>query len=678
MEIRGIRHALLLAAVLAVSGSVLHAQAGDGWRLLTTRHFTPRFAAAAAVFHDRLWLIGGGLDYGEGMPAVNDVWSSADGSVWEPVAMDPPFPPRAGGTALVFQGKLWLFGGENTDSYLDWGGGLQDLWSSADGRAWEEVRLPFAAVEDARVRGYLFQGSFWLTLHGKDGAVRFFRSADGTGWTEAGSAKIPEATSFWEAGGSAWASSGTNDRIDSEKALWKSADGVSWRKAAEDFSPAFEAAPISLRGGLLGAEQGCIWQSADGVEWREATSPADGMWTGDLSTAAKGYTRYQKREYALVAFRDSAWMLGGRMLEASASGGVATGYDVATSEVWASADGRSWTRKAGLDRPSGGAAAMPAAAMPARSGHALVSFHGAFHLTGGMFGQSYYADCWKSADGKTWNALTPVKAFWAYSGASAPASATMFPPRKNHAMAVFKDRIWVVAGRVRARDRDADPFVADVWSSADGATWRREVDKAPFPAREGHGLVVHGGELVLYGGVGWNGQKKTAEALGDAWASADGVSWRRLEQGEARLPAGGFFGAASFQGKLWRAGGSFDKEGKWYSTWSVFSSADGRDWKAEASLPAPWESGACLTAGSRLVLLGGFSNGNADLVWTTADGALWSSVDLPRRFDPSWGAAAAVLGDTILYTGGNTDREGPPLGTAWALPLGAVEAFDGR
>ncbi len=73
----------------------------------------PVYGHAAAVFDGDLWVLGGqgSGDDGSGTPTGSHVWRSPDGDVWTAVSPDAPFPPRWYHQAVVFQETLWVLGG---------------------------------------------------------------------------------------------------------------------------------------------------------------------------------------------------------------------------------------------------------------------------------------------------------------------------------------------------------------------------------------------------------------------------------------------------------------------------------------------------------------------------------------------------------------------------------------
>lgn len=83
------------------------------------KHWAGRAGLSAAVFKGYIYVMGGSVNddssiVGGGAPArqyFNDVWRSHDGQKWEKVG-NAPWAPRAGGVAVVKEGYLYMVGGE--------------------------------------------------------------------------------------------------------------------------------------------------------------------------------------------------------------------------------------------------------------------------------------------------------------------------------------------------------------------------------------------------------------------------------------------------------------------------------------------------------------------------------------------------------------------------------------
>lgn len=108
-----------------------------------------RAGLSAIVFKGEIYVMGGSFNDD---PAViggpptrvyfNDVYKSADGKTWELVTDSAPWAPRAGAALAVKDGKLFLFGGEDGFICIP---GLRcppyynDVWSTRDGKNWQLV-----------------------------------------------------------------------------------------------------------------------------------------------------------------------------------------------------------------------------------------------------------------------------------------------------------------------------------------------------------------------------------------------------------------------------------------------------------------------------------------------------------------------------------------------------------
>ncbi len=172
----------------SASNEVWSSTDGAKWDLATKNAgWTPRIAAGAVVFKDKMWILGGTENYyfGDNKSIKNDVWASADGKEWKLMAANPGWSPRAYHQAVVHAGKIWIFGGGN---YVPEYHARNDVWCSNDGVTWTEVtakapwsaRLWFSAVT-YRDRMWVLGG--WSNNPSKNwGDV--WHSKDGKNWQE--------------------------------------------------------------------------------------------------------------------------------------------------------------------------------------------------------------------------------------------------------------------------------------------------------------------------------------------------------------------------------------------------------------------------------------------------------------------------------------------------------------
>jgi len=143
-----------------------------------------------------------------------------------------------------------------------------------------------------------------------------------------------------------------------------------------------------------------------------------------------------------------------------------------------------------------------------------------------------------------------------------------FSPRYQHTCVALNSRLWVIGGT------DGNVHLNDVWSSANGVTWTRETAAAPFSGRAGHSCEALNGRLWVIGG-----QVAVNDDLKDIWSSADGINWRQ-ETAAAAFSARGFHTSVILNFQFFVIGGT-DPNNRWLN--DVWSSADGVNWTTKTT-----------------------------------------------------------------------------------------------
>jgi len=123
---------------------------GVHWTQLTeAAPWAGRAGLSAAVFKGAIYVMGGSFNDDSaivgGQPArvyFNDVGKSKDGITWKLLTEAAPWAPRAGGVAVTKGGYLYMVGGE--DGFICQEGGrcppyYNDVWRTRNGRDWELV-----------------------------------------------------------------------------------------------------------------------------------------------------------------------------------------------------------------------------------------------------------------------------------------------------------------------------------------------------------------------------------------------------------------------------------------------------------------------------------------------------------------------------------------------------------
>ena len=199
-----------------------------------------------------------------------DVWSSKDGAVWTPETVNAPWEGRAGLSAVVHNGAIFLLGGSQGDDVSTGGTGrilFDDVWMSRDGRNWKEVKskgpkwAPRAGAAVVSKNGYIY------VLGGERGFS--------CGFDLASPCQPATDTLYF------------ND-------VWRSRDGTKW----EQVTPSAGWSPrpghqcvvvldqIVCFGGYgeipgvppIAANPMDIWTSKDGATWTELMPPASPPW----------------------------------------------------------------------------------------------------------------------------------------------------------------------------------------------------------------------------------------------------------------------------------------------------------------------------------------------------------------------------------------------------------------
>ena len=198
--------------------------------------FSPRAFHQVAVFKDKFWLNGGisGVANGDFVGFSKDIWTSADGKNWER-SSTPPFEARFGHNLVNFKGKLWFMGGHPDEN--------GDVWSSEDGISWvlQTARSGFGYRNWASV--VVYKEELWLIgghtfkepFGGRMNDV--WSSSDGKTWRQrtpgaAFSASLEHKTVIFKdmmfvIGGDAGQ---TRADVDLKNDVWFSTDGIDWKK----------------------------------------------------------------------------------------------------------------------------------------------------------------------------------------------------------------------------------------------------------------------------------------------------------------------------------------------------------------------------------------------------------------------------------------------------------------
>lgn len=304
-------------------------------------------------------------------------------------------------------------------------------------------------------------------------------------------------------------------------AAWQKLSDKQW-SAREGLMGVATSRGIFMAGGrdVFGAKTAHdVWRTDNGTEWSKVASAP-----------------WPSRAYhAFMELKGCLYVMGGQSVSF-----VKPFYN----DVWRSCDdGKTWQ-------------SLGNAPWRARAGVAFTTHKGRMYIAGGCYGSSigkgrkFLSDVWSSADGITW-VETTSNASWS--------------PRSGPRLVSFNDTLLIVAGE---RGFTPDVQLRDVWQSSDGKRWKLLTAEPGWSARSGHGVVVHGNELLVI--AGW-------PYLHDMWSSADGVAWTLRSNATWNCDSDScgkfdFWSLITEAGALMTMGGShaYSTFGKlWADTWQL-------------------------------------------------------------------------------------------------------------
>ena len=266
-----------------------------------------------------------------------------------------------------------------------------------------------------------------------------------------------------------------------------------------------------------------VWSSVDGAKWvlEKPNTFLDRTFNGRADWEGRHTAGY-------AVHQDKLWIVGGDCNQGH--------YQ---NDVWNSVDGRQW--KLVNQR-------VPWAP---RALHYTVAFHDRIWVMGGQTmpafagaKEKFHRDVWNSKDGVRWQKLAPQAPYWSARGMIGGS-------------VVFRGRMWILGGGTY--DTPTTPqrkFFNDVWSSADGMSWKQHLKNAPWHPRQYHEVAVFDDRMwVLEGYHAQGGNRR------DVWFSSDGVSWHEVPKTpwKPRHAASVF----TYQDALWMVAGNNMEKDVW-------------------------------------------------------------------------------------------------------------------
>jgi hypothetical protein len=275
----------------------------------------PRDSAGELVYNGKMWLFGGWFN--SLGPFPNDVWRSTDGAHWQRILASAPWVHADLPTTLVHDNKMWFMAGWSKGR-LPGASASNQVWSSTDGAKWNCATANAAWRPRCGAAGAVHNGRMWIL----GGVERYYdgdkllndvwSSADGVHW-EAAAQQAPWPPRAYHAalsfGGKLWVFGGGN-YVPTYRAyndVWNSSDGVHWTKVL-DQAPWhariwFSAVVYRNRMWLLGG-----WSNQPSQNWNDVWFTADGANWQQLPTDKVWSKRH---EHSAYVFDDKIWIAGG-------------------------------------------------------------------------------------------------------------------------------------------------------------------------------------------------------------------------------------------------------------------------------------------------------------------------------------------------------------------------------
>ena len=274
---------------------------GCSWTQVTSvGNLTARSGHSGLVFNKKMWLFGGttGSSYfKETFNSDNGAWTSNTAPGWS---------GRGNHVSLRFKGKRWVIGGDNSTNTFG------DVWSSSTGLTWENQNVTNGFSARQGHAGVVFKDQMWI-LGGQAGSSYLndvWSSIDGKNW-----GKIDNDTPMWSGryGHAAvvydnkiWVMGGNDNESADSHEVWYSSNGktrdnstisVTW-DGMKDFGAQVFDGKIWILGGNDNGSKIKKYFSFDGIEWSKDDQAAVPDWS-------------QRSKLVSYDFENYLWVVGG-------------------------------------------------------------------------------------------------------------------------------------------------------------------------------------------------------------------------------------------------------------------------------------------------------------------------------------------------------------------------------
>lgn len=632
----------------------------------------------AVVFNNKMWVLGG-MSSG-GSPVAN-VYCSNDGTTWSDSTCgtaSAPWGAEYGLSAVVFNNKIYVIGGNNGSSTLN------DVWSSSDGTNWTEVTAgscstacanSFPARSNAQV--FVFGNKLYI-MGGFSGATYYddvWSSTDGSTWTQV--------TANGTSSNAPWSGRGNVAGVVYNGDMW-------------------------IMGGWNGTSYlNDVWCSADGANWYDTTT--GGQCGGTSAASWSG-----RNAPASVVYQNRIWVMGGKTgtsnwasdvwSSAPPAIGVGTSLAAADTSITSPADGQPFRLRLDVNVANASLSA---------SGQAFKLQYAP--LTGGSCAASAFFDV---------TSTTPVSYYNNSVGSPGEDISTTFPTdpasptgytaenyqqygtnyfSNPYAISAGYDGYWdfalttnqAIAGTTYClkmvqytalQDRETNfttytnyPEITAPASSLGQASYRFYKNQDATSAGGGWtqaatsgtnyaaALGRYQGTSLVYNNKLWmlGGYSSSSALLNNVYSSTDGSNWTQATAA-AGWTARGEFASVVFNNEMCILGG-FDSSSQYKD--DVWCSSDGSAW-TQVTAAASWAGRQGLRALSyngKMYIMGGYDGTNEyNDVWSTSDGSTWTENTSAAPWSGRDDMCALVYNNKMWVMGGEDSNSGIGNNEVWS------------
>lgn len=271
--------------------------------LLFASAYNSNNRSSFAEFKSRLWFV----------DVKGELYSTADGFQWrfESTIPQRTSMPESENELIVFDNALWLF---------PIAGGIETIWSSADGKTWQPKRsgdLPF--IGDNLSNPVVFNQKLWLI----DNYKNIWKSENGVDWSS--NEKIDllqpfDQYSFTLFNDELWFI-GHSYHLNQDEtgfSIFNTLDGENWQPhpSTHEFLNISNAELVNFEGLLWLISDKGIWQTQDGTDWQQV----------DIEESVTAI--WHQEDIVAQVYQNSIWLIAGGLTEQKA--------------LWNSANGEQW------------------------------------------------------------------------------------------------------------------------------------------------------------------------------------------------------------------------------------------------------------------------------------------------------------------------------------------------